>query len=299
MEKILLDFQQYLFLEKGLSQNTISSYTKDISRFIDYLETQQIDLFSIKEIDFFPFMDQLKDQNQLCPRSIARYMESIRHFFRFLIKRDFLMGNPLKTISTPKFTNKLPVYLEFSEIEQILQLIDKTKPTGYRDYIMLELLYSTGIRATEMVELKLNHININERILLVEGKGEKERIIPLGKEAFTGLNHYLNTVRPLLVRKPTSYVFLNQKQGKPLTRVGLWKIIKNYALQAGINKNIHPHTFRHSFATHLLMAGADLRSVQELLGHSDISTTQIYTHLNKRHLQTAILSHHPIQNYDS
>ena len=235
-------------------------------------------------------------RSQLAPRSLARNLVSIRMFYRFLVSEGKIDSNPARLLGIPKLYQHLPDILSRDEMEALLLQPDTTAIMGKRDKAILELLYATGLRVTELIGLKMTNINLKVGYVRTIGKGSKERIIPMGTKAIDSLNGYLTRGRPSFLKKDPAkagpYLFLNSR-GKPMTRQGLWKIIKNYALKAGITKTVTPHTVRHSFATHLLEGGADLRSVQIMLGHSDISTTQIYTHVARERLKEIHEKYHP------
>ncbi len=231
-------------------------------------------------------------QKKLSPRSRARVLATIKTFFRFLILSQRLETSPAVLIETPRFPKKLPQVLSLEEVERLLEQPDTTHPRGLRDKAMLELLYATGLRVSELVRLKLNQLNLEVGYISVIGKGAKERLVPVGRQAQQALTQYLKKGRAALLKKPSSYLFIGYR-GRPLTRQGFWEIIKKYAIKAGINKPISPHTLRHSFATHILERGADLRSVQTMLGHSSIATTQIYTHVTETKLKELYVRFHP------
>lgn len=291
MKKYLSDFNDYLTIERGLSKNTISSYLSDLEIFVEFLKEKKLDILMIKESDIQDYLIFLKDKNYKTT-SISRNISSLRNFFLFLVEEKVLIDNPLIEISKPKMGLRLPKILSIEEVEKILSL-PSGDSLGLRDQAILETLYATGMRISELTDLNLNSVNLELSYIQCIGKGNKERIVPLGSIAHAALEQYLKLVRPNLIKDyRVNFFFLNSR-GKGLTRQGVWKIIKKYAEKSGIDKDISPHTFRHSFATHLLENGADLRSVQEMLGHADISTTQIYTHISKKHLYKIYNSAHP------
>jgi len=294
MEHELIDeFYHFLLLERGLSQHTITAYAADLNKFLCFLEEKKIkSMLDVQPKDVDSFMYWL-DENGLSPRSRARTLAAIKTFYRFLVFTKRLSTNPAILTTSPRFAKKLPQVLSLEEVERLLKQPDLTTPKGLRDKAMLELLYATGLRVSELVKLELNQLNLETGYLIVRGKGAKERLIPIGKTAIGALNVYLQRGRPLLLHSPLNpYLFIGYK-GKPLTRQGFWEIIKRYILKAGIKKSISPHTLRHSFATHLLERGADLRSVQVMLGHASITTTEIYTHITKTHLKEIYVRYHP------
>ena len=293
MNKRLDAFLHYLQVEKGLSDNTIDSYRRDLTRFLSYLKEQGCsNLNQIEREHILSFLLKLRREKKAVA-TINRHLSSIRTFFRYLIQDQVLKTDPSALIETPKQEKKLPHILSVEEVEQLLQAPESSTPFGQRDKAMLEVLYATGIRVSELINLKLDDVHLEMGFLKCMGKGAKERIIPLGEAAIKALTLYLNNGRRKLdkTRRETT-LFLNH-HGRPLTRQGFWKIIKQHAVQAGIKKRITPPTLRHSFATHLLENGADLRAVQEMLGHADISTTQIYTHVTKIRLREVYAQAHP------
>lgn len=294
MQPYVEDFLHYLVVEKGLAANTIQAYKRDLRYFDSFLEIEGItDPNSITRGTVVAFIAFARDADK-SPRTIARYLASLRSFFHFLLHDQKMDHDPMIQIETPKQTKALPKVLHLEEVEKLLAAPDPNSILGLRDQAMLEILYATGLRVSELIHLKLDDLHLHMGFIQTIGKGDKERIIPLGHTATAVLTKYLEEARPKL-RKPkyrNDYVFLNH-HGGGLTRQGFWKLLKHLAQKAGIDKPITPHTLRHSFATHLLENGADLRSVQELLGHADISTTQIYTHVTKLRLQDVYKKYHP------
>ncbi|MFC1565211.1 site-specific tyrosine recombinase XerD [candidate division KSB1 bacterium] len=290
-------FLRYLKVEKSLSDNTVVSYEFDLKRFNNYLISINIvDPDSVTQNLVSQYMHLLYDMG-LASSSIARNLSSVKTFFEYLLNQDYIHKNPAKLVETPKLGKKLPVVLTINEITTILDRPDTSKPLGIRDKAMLEFIYGTGIRVSESITVKLKDISFPDKLVRVLGKGGKERIVPCGEFAFHYIEKYINEVRGKLIKKnskPMDCLFLNWR-GNPMTRMGFWKILKQYTLQAGINQKVSPHTLRHSFATHLLEGGADLRAVQEMLGHSDISTTQIYTHLDREYLLEVHKTFHPLE----
>lgn len=293
MQKTVQEYLDYLTVERGLAKNTLQAYRRDLLQFENYLKKRGIASWSeIEQKNILAFLMYLQGQGQTS-NSISRKLAAIKSFFRFLALEKNLKNNPAELLSSPKLERKLPRVLELKEVEELLNAPKGQTAIALRDKAMLEVLYATGIRVSELVSLTLPEVNLSLGYLKCFGKGSKERIVPLGSLAQMAVSLYLEKGRASLLKKATSnYLFLNQ-QGKSLTRQGFWKIIKKYAQKSGITKAITPHTLRHSFATHLLENGADLRSVQEMLGHVDISTTQIYTHLTKQKLKQIYDSTHP------
>ncbi len=270
-------FFDYLTIEKGLSRNTLDSYSRDIRRFLHFLDkSKNQDLDRVTELDVLTFIVALRNQG-LSERSVARLQATLRNLYRFLIAEKLLTENPLEAVESPKLTKKLPRVLSENEVEGLLNQPDPSTPSGLRDKAMLEFLYATGLRVSEMISLRLDQVNLEVGCVRVSGKGGRERIVPIGEVAQSFLSAYLNEGRSQILRgRDSPFVFVTPRT-KRMTRQAFWKIIKKYGLMAGIRGNLTPHTLRHCFASHLLDRGADLRSVQTLLGHVDISTTQIYT----------------------
>ncbi len=292
---ILIRLIDYLYLEKGLSLNTVQSYKNDLWLFFSYLESKKISVFDVDRnciVEYLAFCNR----TGLNHRTISRYLSSIRILYRFLIAEDMLKKDPTVNIAKPKIVPNPPEYLTLEEVEILLNMPEENTVLGLRDKTVLELMYSCGLRVSEVVELQLNNIDFAQAYLLVYGKGKKERIVPYGKRAMKLLKRYVEWSRVVLLKsRIEDKLFLNFR-GEPLSRKGLWKIIKGYAMRSGIKKSIKPHILRHSFATHLIQNGADLRVVQELLGHADISTTQIYTHLDRGTLIDMHKKYHPLEN---
>lgn len=293
MERILKDFINYLSVEKGLADNTLDSYQRDLKKYLQFLKKQGINNFNNTSRKIISqFLLEQKEKG-LAPSTLTRNLASIRSFYNFLLKEQLIQDNPAAELESPKSEKKLPRVLSFKDMELLLEQPETGEIIGMRDKAMLELLYATGIRVSELVSLSVNDINIKMGFLRCDGKGSKERMIPLGSMAIKSLQDYLQHARnKLLKQKDEKALFINQ-HGKRLTRQGFWKILKKYALKAGISTEITPHTLRHSFATHLLENGADLRSVQEMLGHADISTTQIYTQITRRKIKEIYDQTHP------
>jgi len=286
-------FINYLQVEKGLSVNTLESYSRDIGRYLDFLAKNRIS--DIRDADtamILKHLIALRDEG-LGARSRARHLVALRGFYRFMVQEKMLDHDPSRLIDLPKTGLKLPDALSFPEIETLLRTPDTANPTGMRNAAMLELLYASGVRVSELVNMKLTDAHIEAGFIRVFGKGSKERVIPIGMPAQKRLNTYLETARPVLLKHHKSHYLFVARAGKPMTRQGFWKLLKLYALQAGIKKKITPHSMRHSFASHLLEGGADLRAVQLMLGHVDISTTQIYTHVVREHLKKMHDKYHP------
>jgi integrase/recombinase XerD len=293
MQEPLDAFLNYLSVERGLSRNTIVSYQEDINAYLDFLKDSRIDsLSSTTKNNITNFMLFQKDKG-LSTNSVARRLAAIRAFYKFLVRERILKTDPSSLIESPRLWKKIPETLSANEVDALLSQPNIRDRQGIRDKAILETLYATGMRVSEAVNLKVNNINLEVGFLRCFGKGNKERLIPLGKKAIISITRYIEDSRPkLLKNKESDFLFLN-RFGKRISRQSLWKIIKRYAKEARIKKAIRPHILRHSFATHLLERGADLRSVQEMLGHANISTTQIYTHVSKERLKAIHKMFHP------
>ena len=290
-------FHSFLLLEKSLSKNSISAYIRDLNKFREYLNIQQLDLnptqFSAREIaDFLEWLNGLG----LKSSSQARILSSIKAFCKYLLIEELIQSNPTELIEGPKIKQKLPAYLTIEEVKKIIGVIDLSTPHGLRNRAIIEILYACGLRVSELTHLKFSNLYLDIGFLKIIGKGNKERWAPIGEEAIKHLNFYLEGVRRIQKKIDPDHqnsIFLN-RNGRQISRVMVFLIVKELAELAGISKNISPHTFRHSFATHLIEGGADLRAVQEMLGHESILTTEIYTHLNTDFLRQNILAHHPL-----
>jgi len=293
MKELIDTFLNYLSVERGLSNNTIISYREDLNAYLDFMEGRQINALSrIVRNDITNFMLDQKDRG-ISVNSVARRLAAIRMFHRFLAREKILKSDPTNLIDSPKLWKKIPDTLTLNEIESLIAQPNIRDKQGVRDRAILETLYATGMRVSEAVNLKVDNVNLDIGFLRCIGKGNKERVIPLGKKAIASVKRYLEVSRPrLLKNKGSEYLFVS-RFGKKISRQSFWKLIKKYALQARIKKPIRPHILRHSFATHLLERGADLRSVQEMLGHSNIATTQIYTHINRERLKSIHKQFHP------
>lgn len=295
MEDQIKDFMHFMIVEKGLAENTVASYKRDLHNYLRYL--QKVELVSswneVTRFHILHFLNFLKQQGK-SSKTIARHVASIRSFHQFLLREKFAVQDPTVHIETPKPERTLPKVLSVQEVEALLAAPKGDTPLHMRDAAMLELLYATGMRVSEMTGLNLDDLHLSMGFIKCIGKGDKERIIPVGRTASAALDRYLKEGRPKLVSKTTrtDALFLNH-HGARLSRQGFWKILKALAKKANIEKDITPHTLRHSFATHLIENGADLRAVQEMLGHADISTTQIYTHVSKTRLKDVYAKFHP------
>lgn len=291
---MLEDYFHFLQIERGLSDNTLKSYRQDLQQYYNYIDKviQKSNWEHVTKADIIDFLRTLKDDEKSAA-TIARSVSSIRSFHRFLIRDQLVSHDASLHIETPKKDRKLPDILSMEDVDKLLDIKEDT-PLMIRNKAMLELLYATGLRVTELISLNLNDLHLTMGFIRCLGKGSQERIVPLGDVAKEALDQYLHYGRPQLIKKQSAQnkLFVNH-HGRSLSRQGFWKILKTLARDAGFNKTITPHTLRHSFATHLLENGADLRAVQEMLGHADISTTQIYTHVTRARLKDIYDSYHP------
>ncbi len=286
---VILDYRNYLRMELNFSENSVSAYLHDIKMLVEFTNKPYPE---IGLNDIIAFMTYLR-QNSYSVETILRMLSGISSFFDFLLQEKIIAANPVNAIQKPKKWSRIPKFLDFKEIESLLAAPDLNSPYGMRDKVLLEVLYSTGVRVSELTNIKLNNIDLKRGVVKVAGKGRKDRFVPL----YTGLDNiienYLKVRRFYFVKeKDEGYLFLNKNGGK-LSRVSCWNIIKKYCLAAGIKKNVSPHSLRHSFATHLLTNGADLRTIQIFLGHADISTTEIYTHVNDDKKREVLMNNHP------
>lgn len=292
LSELIIEFLRYLLIDKGYSNNTIESYKRDLDKFLEFNKNKGIEKITNKDLK--EYIKYLKEEN-LNEKSIARNISSLKSFYKFLVISKYIDNNPSDALFLPKVKKSLPNTLTEDEVLKLLD-IELTDNFSYRNKAMLELMYATGLRVSELINLKLQDIDLSQDIIRTFGKGSKERVIPIGDYAKEYLEKYIYEYRGSMLKKEQSeYLFLNN-HGKQITRQGFFKIIKNIAKEKGINKELSPHTLRHSFASHLLKYGADLRTIQELLGHSDISTTQIYTHITNEELKKNYNDFHPHGN---
>lgn len=288
------NYLMYISLEKGLSENTRNSYLSDLTRYIEFLSSIAIDNFTAVSPDsIHKFLLTLSELG-LSSTSKARYLSSIKGLHRYLTGENLTTSDPSELIDIPKSKRELPQPLSIPETEELLNVLDESSPANIRDRAIVETLYATGVRVSELLGIKQRDILLDSEIIRVFGKGSKERFVPIGNEALRRISKYQTEVRPIFLGKKSTddILFLNQR-GTSLSRMSIWNIVHNTAKLAGIKRDIHPHILRHSFATHLIEGGADLRAVQEMLGHADISTTQIYTHLDREYIRQVFLAHHP------
>jgi integrase/recombinase XerD len=286
-------FISHVKVDKGLSSNTVSAYQRDLAKFGAFAQKRKLSLENVSRDDLVDFLAGLYRLN-LESRTVARHLVSLRNFFRFAQTQELISDDPSINLESPKIRRTLPGYLRLEEVERLLQQPDQNTPLGLRDRAMLEVLYSTGLRVSELISLKIGDLDSKVGCVRCIGKGDKERIVPVGRKALGMVEKYLRDARPTLLGKQrgTMTLFVNRR-GAALSRVGVWKILSAYGRRAGLRVALTPHMLRHSFATHLLERGADLRSVQLMLGHADISTTQIYTHVVEERLKQIYKAHHP------
>jgi integrase/recombinase XerD len=295
LRKALEQFLTYLSLERALSRNTVSAYRSDLESFIVWLENNQVSSFeSIRRIYIHDYLSELKDSG-LETTTLARRLVAIKMFFRFMFQEKIISRDITNVMDSPKLWKLLPDFLSSAEVEALINAFPRTgkNPLIFRNRTILEIMYACGLRVSETAALNLGSIKFDDETLRVKGKGNKERLVPIGKTALKVIDRYLTEIRPQLVKNPMEATLFLSRNGKKLNREWIWKIVKEAAEIAGINKNIHPHTLRHSFASHLLENGADLRVIQEMLGHADISTTQVYTHVNQKQLLDIHHRFHP------
>lgn len=288
--KAIKDFNIYLSIERGLSKNTVEAYIRDVTNTSIFLKKNPL---KIKRTDIIKFINNLNEKKK-SSRTQARILSSIRSFYNYLIFDDKIKENPSIEIYSPKLEKKLPIVLSIKEIDQIINSIDLSLNNGERNRTIIECLYSCGLRVSELINLKISEINFSDDYIKVIGKGNKQRITPINNNLINFFKNYINEIRSKLKidKNNSDYLFLNRR-GKKISRILVFNVVKEACKKAGIKKNISPHTFRHSFATHLVEGGADLRSVQEMLGHSNITTTEIYTHLDTKYLKEEITNFHP------
>ncbi len=286
------DFLHHLTVERGLARNSLLAYGRDLAKFARYLDAKGRQARQVRQGEIQEFARRLSREG-LAPKSIARALNSVRMFYRYLLLEKVVGEDPTAGIRAPRTWKTLPRFLTLEEVDRLLGAPDAVQPLGTRDAAMFELLYATGLRVSELVSLRLRDLSLDSGYLRCLGKGSKERIVPLGRKAAERLRDYLDRARPrLLERVGHPALFVNSRGGS-MTRQGFWKILKKYGRAIGLKGKLSPHVLRHSFATHLLERGADLRSVQMMLGHADISTTQIYTHINRERLRTIYRDYHP------
>ena len=289
---IIDKYKTWLRLEKSLSANSIEDYLTDLDKLIRFVESEGKDFATISYQDLQQFVAQLRDIG-IHPRSQARIISGIKSFYRFLLLDEYITADPTELLESPKIGLKLPEVLTINEINDILDTIDLSLPEGQRNRAMLEVLYSCGLRVSELISLRYSDVYFDEGFIRVEGKGSKQRLVPISETAIREIKNYLLDRNLMVVKKGFEDILFLSRRGTALSRIMVFHIIKQQTEMAGVHKNVSPHTFRHSFATHLLEGGANLRAIQEMLGHEKITTTEIYTHIDRQFLRKEILEHHP------
>ena len=289
---IIGKYKTWLRLEKSLSANSIEAYLTDLDKLIRFVESEGKDFATISYQDLQQFVAQLRDIG-IHPRSQARIISGIKSFYRFLLLDEYITADPTELLESPKIGLKLPEVLTVNEINDILDTIDLSLPEGQRNRAMLEVLYSCGLRVSELISLRYSDVYFDEGFIRVEGKGSKQRLVPISETAIREIKNYLLDRNRMVVKKGFEDILFLSRRGTALSRIMVFHIIKQQTEMAGVHKNVSPHTFRHSFATHLLEGGANLRAIQEMLGHEKITTTEIYTHIDRQFLRKEILEHHP------
>lgn len=292
-DQIIQKYKRYLLLEKGLSKNSISAYLTDLNKLMKYAEENELTITDITTSHLEEFLAQLYDQN-IKPRSIARVLSGVKSFFLYLFLDDYIQLNPAELLESPQLGLKLPIVLSIEEINLILSVIDQSTVEGARNYAIIETLYSCGLRVSELVNLKFSNLFFDEGFIRVDGKGSKQRLVPISDIAIQKINNYLIHRRTIEAKKESEEFLFLSRRGVAISRITVFYYIKKYAAEAGIKKTISPHIFRHSFATHMLERGANIRHIQAMLGHEKITTTEIYTHLDRNFLRQEIISHHPL-----
>ena len=289
---IIDKYKTWLRLEKSLSANSIEAYLTDLDKLIRFVESEGKDFATISYQDLQQFVAQLRDIG-IHPRSQARIISGIKSFYRFLLLDEYITADPTELLESPKIGLKLPEVLTVNEINDILDTIDLSLPEGQRNWAMLEVLYSCGLRVSELISLRYSDVYFDEGFIRVEAKGSKQRLVPISETAIREIKNYLLDRNRMVVKKGFEDILFLSRRGTALSRIMVFHIIKQQTEMAGVHKNVSPHTFRHSFATHLLEGGANLRAIQEMLGHEKITTTEIYTHIDRQFLRKEILEHHP------
>ena len=296
--QIIIKYRQYLRLEKSLSDNTVMAYTNDLYKLLYYLEEEKINILDVSLEDLEHFSAGLRDIG-ISPRSQARILSGIRTFFHFLLIEDYIRQDPSELLESPQIGKHLPDILSVKEIDSLISAIDRSTREGQRNCAILETLYSCGLRVSELCNLKISDLYLNDGFIKVEGKGSKQRLVPISPRAIEEIKNYFITRNEGLIKPGYEDFLFISKFGKNISRIMVFHIIKELADKIGLKKSISPHTFRHSFATHLLEGGANLRAIQSMLGHESIGTTEIYTHIDRRKLRDEIINHHPRNNKKS
>jgi integrase/recombinase XerD len=293
MYSLVDEYLNFLAVEKGVSLNTLEAYSRDLVRYVEFMQDTGIKAIkNINSYDVITYLGNLR-KSGLTANSVNRGLAALRGFYKYLLRENIVVENPVANIELARVWMRLPDTLSMEEMNLLLRQPETKTFFGIRDKAMLELMYATGIRVSELILLTINSINWQVGYLITIGKGNKERIVPIGKTAIDSLDRYVKNIRQEFLKENTTNILFLNRYGRGLTRQGFWKIVRKYVNKAGLQKKVHPHTFRHSFATHLLEGGADLRSVQVMLGHADISTTQIYTHITRERLKKIHKKYHP------
>lgn len=290
--EITSSYKRYLLLEKGLSKNSIEAYMHDLQKLLDFAVEEQLSLKTIELSNIETLLAQQFDK-EISPRSLARIISGLRSFFGFMVLYEYREDNPTELLEAPKIGLKLPITLSVEEIDKILSVIDVSTNEGTRNYAIFETLYSCGLRVSEIINLRFQNLYFDEGFIRVEGKGNKQRLVPISDIAIQKINNWIDHRKQINIRKGSEDVLFISKRGNAISRITVFYYAKLYAEMAGIQKEISPHVFRHSFATHLLERGANIRVIQEMLGHEKITTTEIYTHLDRNYLRQEIIEHHP------
>ncbi len=285
-------YKRFLLLEKGLSRNSIDAYMRDLQKLLDFVEKENLLLTTIKLSEIEAMLAEQYDQ-EISPRSLSRIISGLKSFFRFMLLNGYREDNPTELLESPKIGLKLPHVLSIEEIDKILSVIDVSTAEGTRNYAIIETLYSCGLRVSELTGLRFQNLYLNEGYIRVEGKGSKQRLVPISDIAIQKINNWLTYRKKINIKKGSEDILFISNRGSSISRITVFYYIKQYAEMSGINKEISPHTFRHSFATHLLERGANIRVIQEMLGHEKINTTEIYTHMDRNFLRQEIIEHHP------
>lgn len=285
-------YKTYLLLEKGLSKNSIEAYLDDLNKLLGFLDDEQVKVGEVTLDHLQQFVAQLYDLG-INPRSVARIISGIKSFYNYLLIDEYVSVDPTELLETPKIGLKLPVVLSVDEIDSLISVIDMSTKEGRRNKAILEVLYSCGLRISELTSLRFSDLFLDEGFIRVEGKGSKQRLVPISQSAIREINNYVLDRNEMLVKKGHENILFLSRRGTAISRIMVFHFIKEYASLSGINKNISPHTFRHSFATHLLEGGANIRAIQQMLGHEKITTTEIYTHMDREYLRQEIIEHHP------
>ena len=296
LDKSIKDFKSYLKIERSLSINSVDAYVRDIYKYAEYIKTNNISVLKTNLEDIRGFIKEI-NKIGISARSQARFISSIKSFYKFLLIEGFISNSPAELLASPKIGVKIPTVLSIDEVNKLIKSIDLSSKHGERNRAIIETIYACGLRVTELINLKISNIFFKDNFLKIIGKGNKERLCPIANKTLSYLKIYIDEIRnhSIIKEKDSDIVFLNNR-GSKLSRIMIFLLLKKYAEIAGIKKNISPHTLRHSFATHLIDGGADLRAIQEMLGHQSITTTEIYTHLDKEYLRSNIISYHPRSN---